>query len=42
MGSRVKRMTGAELESLLQRYGFVLVSQRGSHAKWRHSEKRFK
>jgi len=36
MSPRVRRMTTAELERLLARHGFVLVSQRGSHRKWRH------
>jgi predicted RNA binding protein YcfA (HicA-like mRNA interferase family) len=29
-------MTAREVESLLRQYGFELVSQRGSHRKWRH------
>ena len=40
MSPRVRRMTAAELEQLLARHQFQLVSQRGSHRKWRHSEKR--
>jgi predicted RNA binding protein YcfA (HicA-like mRNA interferase family) len=31
-------MTAREVESLLKRYGFELVSQKGSHRKWRHAE----
>ncbi len=39
MAPRVRRMTAAELERLLARHGFELVSQRGSHRKWRHPER---
>jgi predicted RNA binding protein YcfA (HicA-like mRNA interferase family) len=35
MGERIRRMTARELESLLRRHGFLLVSQKGSHRKWR-------
>lgn len=35
MGERIRRMTAREVETILQRYGFQLVSQRGSHRKWR-------
>lgn len=31
-------MTAAELEKLLTSHGFQLVSQRGSHRKWRHPQ----
>ncbi len=34
---KVKRMTSGEVESLLQTHGFALVSQSGSHRKWRNS-----
>ena len=40
MGERVRRMTARELERLLKDFGFELVSQKGSHRKWRHSDKR--
>jgi len=36
---RVRRMTAAELERLLTQHGFELVSQRGSHRKWRHPQR---
>jgi predicted RNA binding protein YcfA (HicA-like mRNA interferase family) len=36
MGERIRRMTARELESLLRRHGFLLVSQKGSHRKWRN------
>lgn len=35
--SRTRRMNALEVESILQRYGFELVSQKGSHRKWRNS-----
>jgi len=35
MGERIRRMTCRELEALLRQYGFHLVSQKGSHRKWR-------
>jgi predicted RNA binding protein YcfA (HicA-like mRNA interferase family) len=37
MAPRIRRMTAREVEALLRRRGFRLVSQRGSHRKWRHS-----
>lgn len=39
MSDRVRRMIAREVESLLRRHGFSLVSQKGSHRKWRNSEK---
>ncbi|MFQ5807370.1 MAG: type II toxin-antitoxin system HicA family toxin [Phycisphaerae bacterium] len=36
MGDRVRRMTAREVEALLGRHGFELVSQKGSHRKWRN------
>jgi predicted RNA binding protein YcfA (HicA-like mRNA interferase family) len=38
MGERMRRMTAREVEGLLRRYGFQLVSQKGSHRKWRQPE----
>ena len=35
---RVSRLTAAEAETILKRYGFELVLQKGSHRKWRHPE----
>ncbi len=39
MGERIRRMNAREAERLLRRYGFHLVSQQGSHRKWRHAER---
>ena len=36
MSPRVRRMDARDLESLLQKNGFMLVSQKGSHRKWRN------
>ncbi len=36
MGERIRRMTAREVETLLRRYGFQLISQKGSHRKWRN------
>jgi predicted RNA binding protein YcfA (HicA-like mRNA interferase family) len=36
MGEHVRRLTPREVESILHRHGLVLVSQKGSHRKWRH------
>jgi predicted RNA binding protein YcfA (HicA-like mRNA interferase family) len=38
MPERMRRMTAREVERLLVRFGFTLVSQRGSHRKWRNEE----
>lgn len=40
MGGRPRPMGCREAESILRRHGFVLVSQHGSHRKWRHPDKR--
>ena len=37
MGERIRRMTSREVEALLRRYGFQLVSEKGSHRKWRNA-----
>jgi len=39
MGGRLRRMTAREVETLLRNHGFELVSQKGSHQKWRHEAK---
>lgn len=39
MSPRILRMTAREVEALLHRYGFEIVSQRGSHRKWRSHER---
>jgi predicted RNA binding protein YcfA (HicA-like mRNA interferase family) len=33
-----KRLKSKEIEGLLSRAGFIQVSQKGSHRKWRNSE----
>jgi predicted RNA binding protein YcfA (HicA-like mRNA interferase family) len=40
MADRVRRMTASELERILKKHGFALVSQKGSHRKWRNETKR--
>lgn len=32
------RLTAKEVEKILQRYNFQLISQKGSHRKWRNNE----
>jgi predicted RNA binding protein YcfA (HicA-like mRNA interferase family) len=39
MGDRILPMKATEVEKLLERYGFQLVSQKGSHRKWRNIER---
>lgn len=36
--SRIRRMNADEIERILQKYEFKLISQRGSHRKWRNFE----
>lgn len=36
MGEKILRLTAKEVEKLLSRYGFELISQKGSHRKWRN------
>jgi predicted RNA binding protein YcfA (HicA-like mRNA interferase family) len=38
--SRIRCMTAGEVERILQSYGFELISQKGSHRKWRNSEQK--
>lgn len=38
MGERMRRMTAREVEGVLRRHGFQLVSQKGSHRKWRQPQ----
>ena len=38
MAGRLPRLTADEVARALRRHGFILVSQRGSHQKWRHPE----
>ncbi len=36
MGGRVRPFSAKQLERLLSRFGFELLSQKGSHQKWRN------
>ena len=36
MGDKTRRLTAKEVERTLSRFGFELVSQKGSHRKWRN------
>ena len=36
MGKRIRRMDAKQVEKILKAYGFQLVSQKGSHKKWRN------
>ncbi len=36
MPGRIRRLTAREVERLLTQHGFLMVSQKGSHRKWRH------
>ena len=36
MAQRLPRLRADEVTRVLRRHGFELVSQRGSHQKWRH------
>ncbi len=40
MSPRTPRLTAAQVETILDQHGFRLVSQRGSHRKWRHDDRR--
>jgi len=40
MSPRVRRMTAREVEAILTLHRFHLVSQRGSHRKWRNQDLR--
>jgi predicted RNA binding protein YcfA (HicA-like mRNA interferase family) len=40
MTGRVRRLNAREVEALLARHGFALVSQKGSHRKWRNMDSR--
>ena len=32
---KLKRLSGPEVAAIIQRFGFFILSQRGSHIKWR-------
>jgi predicted RNA binding protein YcfA (HicA-like mRNA interferase family) len=36
MGEKIRLFIAREIERLLNDYGFILISQRGSHRKWRN------
>ncbi len=36
--SRLRRMNADEVERILKNYEFELISQKGSHRKWRNSD----
>ncbi len=36
--TRLRRMNAESVERILRKYGFELVSQKGSHRKWRNFE----
>ena len=38
MAPKQPRLKAQEITRILQRHGFVLVSQRGSHQKWRQPD----
>lgn len=38
MGEKIRSFNAKEVERLLSRYGFVLISQKGSHRKWRNPD----
>ena len=38
MAQKLPRLKAGEIIRILERHGFVLISQRGSHQKWRHPE----
>lgn len=37
--TRIRRMNADEVENILKNYGFELVSQKGSHRKWRNLDR---
>jgi hypothetical protein len=38
ISDRIRRTTAREVESVLRQHGFLLISQKGSHRKWRNPE----
>ena len=36
--TRMLRLKAKQVEKLLRKYGFELISQKGSHRKWRNSK----
>ncbi|MCX5962372.1 MAG: type II toxin-antitoxin system HicA family toxin [Cyanobacteria bacterium] len=39
MGKRIRQMDAMAVEGLLKNYGFHLISQKGSHRKWRNDNR---
>ncbi len=39
MSERIRRLNAKQVEKILMKYGFELISQKGSHKKWRNSER---
>lgn len=39
MSGRIRRMNSHDVETILKHHGFELISQQGSHRKWRHNDK---
>jgi predicted RNA binding protein YcfA (HicA-like mRNA interferase family) len=37
--TRTRRINADEVERILQNYGFELISQKGSHRKWRNDDR---
>ena len=38
MAEKLPRLKANEVIRILQQHGFILISQRGSHQKWRNSD----
>jgi predicted RNA binding protein YcfA (HicA-like mRNA interferase family) len=38
MARKLPRLKASEVTKILQQHGFTLISQRGSHQKWRNDE----
>jgi len=38
MGKRIRRISAKQVEAILRSYGFELISQKGSHRKWRNAK----
>jgi predicted RNA binding protein YcfA (HicA-like mRNA interferase family) len=38
MAQKLPRLRADKITRILEQHGFVLISQRGSHQKWRHSD----
>lgn len=34
--TRMRRLSAKDVEKILEKYGFQLISQKGSHRKWRN------